>query len=286
MLISSSSTINNFWGRAFMAASVPSPASLAASKSAIIRAMASTKSAPGTPPLHTFLDNVFSRPGRFSQGIEPENRGDPGERMRLPVQALQGLWHVTAAHPRFQHLSVRFDAFQTFRDAIRKTDAQGINFLRKRIGLNHKNTPSWFAIAICCGRISHPAASKTRAMCGVEPRTISTWDSLKKNILPVLAQKVLETFFDADPPMFLSVPFGMRDQGAIATLFEGAGFQDPFVTAVRLRLRTPHGAAPGHRRGHRQPRHPRDQRTRQRPGGKNHRRGCGGHGRRTSATTP
>jgi len=68
---------------------------------------------------------------------------------------------------------------------------------------------------------------------------VSTWDTLGKNALPGLGQRVLETFFDADPPIFLSVPLGLHDHGAIAALFEGAGIADSMIEAVAFPYERP-----------------------------------------------
>ncbi len=68
---------------------------------------------------------------------------------------------------------------------------------------------------------------------------VSTWESLAKNTLPGLGQKILENFFSADPPMFLSIPFGMHDHGAIAALFEGAGLGAPAIEAVSFEYECP-----------------------------------------------
>ena len=61
---------------------------------------------------------------------------------------------------------------------------------------------------------------------------ITTWDSLEANTLPALGQRVLKQFFEADPPMFLSIPFGLHDTGVISGLFEGAGLGAPEIEAV------------------------------------------------------
>ncbi|MBT3396416.1 MAG: methyltransferase domain-containing protein [Alphaproteobacteria bacterium] len=55
---------------------------------------------------------------------------------------------------------------------------------------------------------------------------VSTWNSLEKNTLPGLGQEVLATFFDENPPMFLSVPFGMHDPGVVTALMMQAGIDE------------------------------------------------------------
>lgn len=68
---------------------------------------------------------------------------------------------------------------------------------------------------------------------------VSTWGSLAQNTLPGLGQKILENFFSADPPMFLSIPFGLHDHGAIAALFEGAGLGAPEIEAASFDYERP-----------------------------------------------
>ena len=68
---------------------------------------------------------------------------------------------------------------------------------------------------------------------------VSTWESLEKNTLPALGQQVLATFFYENPPMFLSVPFGMPDPGVVTALLMRAGLDQVQIQTIGFEYERP-----------------------------------------------
>lgn len=54
----------------------------------------------------------------------------------------------------------------------------------------------------------------------------NVWDAIEKNELAQIANDIVRTFFEDDPPTFYQVPFGLHDQTVVRRLLEGAGFED------------------------------------------------------------
>lgn len=63
---------------------------------------------------------------------------------------------------------------------------------------------------------------------------VSTWDSREANPFAAESSRVVNGFFDHDPPAFYDIPFGMHDRDALKALAEGAGFVDVRVTALPM----------------------------------------------------
>ena len=83
----------------------------------------------------------------------------------------------------------------------------------------------------------------------------NVWDSLERNPLMALAHETISGFFDADPPQFLTVPFGWYAHDVIHAHVEGAGFVDIAIVkrcrarpATRAPLTSPTAWCTAHRR--------------------------------------
>ncbi len=61
---------------------------------------------------------------------------------------------------------------------------------------------------------------------------LNTWDSIAENPTVGVVMRVIERFFDSDPPRFLDLPFGMHDVDEGRRLFREAGFDAVDVTHV------------------------------------------------------
>ncbi|MBT5040347.1 MAG: methyltransferase domain-containing protein [Rhodospirillaceae bacterium] len=66
---------------------------------------------------------------------------------------------------------------------------------------------------------------------------LNVWDSLERNPVVGLAFETICSFFESDPPLFLSIPFGWNDHAVIRAHLEDAGFGDVAIEAV------PHGGS-------------------------------------------
>ena len=60
----------------------------------------------------------------------------------------------------------------------------------------------------------------------------NVWDSLERNPIAALAHETIGEFFAADPPQFLTVPFGWYLHDIIHTHVEDAGFVDISIEAL------------------------------------------------------
>lgn len=63
---------------------------------------------------------------------------------------------------------------------------------------------------------------------------LNVWDAIEKNELPAIANEVVCSFFDHDPPTFYQVPFGLHDQEVVRGLLEGAGFRDVQTSVLAI----------------------------------------------------
>ena len=54
---------------------------------------------------------------------------------------------------------------------------------------------------------------------------LNVWDDLASNPYVSIAQEVIATFFDADPPQFLTMPWSYHDHGELRETIEAAGFE-------------------------------------------------------------
>ena len=60
----------------------------------------------------------------------------------------------------------------------------------------------------------------------------NVWDSFERNPIVALAHEAIGGFFTADPPQFLTVPFGWYDHDVIRAHVEDAGFGDISIDVV------------------------------------------------------
>lgn len=60
----------------------------------------------------------------------------------------------------------------------------------------------------------------------------NVWDSMQYNRVAALAQETISGFFEADPPDFLTVPFGFFDIEPIRKLIADAGLSSPKIDTV------------------------------------------------------
>jgi ubiquinone/menaquinone biosynthesis C-methylase UbiE len=67
----------------------------------------------------------------------------------------------------------------------------------------------------------------------------NVWDSLKRNRVAAIALDSIASFFDTDPPDFLSVPFGYHDTRVIRDLLDQAGYPSPDVNVVSAMIERP-----------------------------------------------
>ena len=67
----------------------------------------------------------------------------------------------------------------------------------------------------------------------------TVWDSLEKNRVADISQKTIASFFETDPPDFLTVPFGFYEIEPIQTLINGAGLSVRDVQTVSDTIERP-----------------------------------------------
>lgn len=60
----------------------------------------------------------------------------------------------------------------------------------------------------------------------------NVWDSMEKNVEAQIADEVIASFFEDDPPMFYKIPFGCYDTKAIEAMLAEAGFGDVQTSVV------------------------------------------------------
>jgi SAM-dependent methyltransferase len=63
---------------------------------------------------------------------------------------------------------------------------------------------------------------------------LDVWDSLEHNPLPAAVHETVARLFPADPPAFLSTPYGWFDRGAIEETLRAGGFDDVRIDEVTL----------------------------------------------------
>jgi ubiquinone/menaquinone biosynthesis C-methylase UbiE len=61
---------------------------------------------------------------------------------------------------------------------------------------------------------------------------LNVWDDLASSPFVQVAQDAIATFFDADPPQFLYLPWSYHDRDELRGLLEGAGFVDVALDTV------------------------------------------------------
>lgn len=67
----------------------------------------------------------------------------------------------------------------------------------------------------------------------------SVWESLENNRVADIARETIASFFDTDPPDFLTVPFGYHEIGPIRDLIRDAGLEAPNVHTVSATIERP-----------------------------------------------
>lgn len=67
----------------------------------------------------------------------------------------------------------------------------------------------------------------------------NVWDSFEHNRVAGLAREIIASFFDNNPPDFLTVPFGFYDIEPIRGLIAGAGFLEPEINTVSATVERP-----------------------------------------------
>ena len=67
----------------------------------------------------------------------------------------------------------------------------------------------------------------------------NVWDSLEKNRVAGIAQETIASFFETNPPDFLTVPFGYYDVDPIRDLIRDAGLEAPDVHTVSAKIERP-----------------------------------------------
>ncbi|MBT3533916.1 MAG: class I SAM-dependent methyltransferase [Rhodospirillaceae bacterium] len=67
----------------------------------------------------------------------------------------------------------------------------------------------------------------------------NVWDSLDNNAVAKVSRDTIASFFETDPPDFLSVPFGFHDIAPSRTLARNAGFSSPEVHTVSETIERP-----------------------------------------------
>ncbi len=72
----------------------------------------------------------------------------------------------------------------------------------------------------------------------------NVWDSLERNRVANLALETIASFFETDPPDFLSVPFGYYEIGRIKDLLHQAGFAAMDISVVAATIERPDGCHP------------------------------------------
>ena len=60
----------------------------------------------------------------------------------------------------------------------------------------------------------------------------NVWDSIDRNELAQIAHEAMSSFFEQDPPVFYTVPFGFHDPQKITDVLAAAGFKDPEITVL------------------------------------------------------
>jgi len=61
----------------------------------------------------------------------------------------------------------------------------------------------------------------------------NTWNKVETNEAIHEGRKIIESYFEDNPPIFYSVPFSMHDEQQLETLTAGAGFKDVKVELVK-----------------------------------------------------
>jgi ubiquinone/menaquinone biosynthesis C-methylase UbiE len=72
----------------------------------------------------------------------------------------------------------------------------------------------------------------------------NVWDSLERNRVANLALETIASFFEADPPDFLSVPFGYHEIDRIKDLLHQAGFAAMDISVVEATIERPDARHP------------------------------------------
>ncbi len=67
----------------------------------------------------------------------------------------------------------------------------------------------------------------------------TVWDSFEKNLVADISRKTIASFFETDPPDFLTVPFGFYEIDTIQNLINGAGFSVREIRTVSDTIERP-----------------------------------------------
>lgn len=69
---------------------------------------------------------------------------------------------------------------------------------------------------------------------------LNVWRSHDDNPAPGIVNRVVQSYFEEDPPRFLEAPFSMSDEAEVRALFDGAGLADVEATLVRQSATAPY----------------------------------------------
>jgi ubiquinone/menaquinone biosynthesis C-methylase UbiE len=64
----------------------------------------------------------------------------------------------------------------------------------------------------------------------------NTWDKIKYNDFPRVAQSVIAQMFENNPPEFYNIPFSYFDHFEIRTLLRGTGFNDIALSTIEMKV--------------------------------------------------
>ena len=67
----------------------------------------------------------------------------------------------------------------------------------------------------------------------------TVWDSFQHNRVAGISREIIASFFETDPPDFLSVPFGLHEIAPIRSLIDGAGLAVTDVETVSATIERP-----------------------------------------------